>query len=158
MLLALAHEGADRCWCAVENVHLQLFNNLPPAIPCWRVWCPLVHHLRCAVRERTVDDVGVAGDPANIRCAPVDIVWLDVKDGAMCERCAEQIASTRVHDPLRLRRGAARVEQEEELFGGHRIGGAVGRLRRDEILPPVIAARLHRRLARRPWLAAAIDE
>ena len=158
VLFALTHEGADRRWRAVQNVHLQLLDDLPPAIPCWRVWRPFVHHLCCAVRERAVDDVGVPGDPANIRRAPVDIVGLDVEDGAMRERCAEQISSTRVHDPLRLRRGAARVEQEEELFGGHRIGGAVGRLRRDEILPPVVAASLHRRLARRSWLATAIDE
>ena len=76
----------------------------------------------------------------------------------MRERCAEQIAGTRVHDPLRLRRGAARVEQEEELFGGHRIGGAVGQLRRNEILPPVVSASLHRRLTCRPRLTTAIDE
>ena len=89
MLFTLTHEGANRCWRAVENVHLQRFNDLPPAIPRWRIWRPFVHHLRCAVREWAVDDVRVTGDPTNIRGAPVDIVGLDIKDGVMREGCAE---------------------------------------------------------------------
>ena len=85
VLFALTHEGADCRWRAVQNVHLQIFDDLPPAIPCWRVWCSFVHHLCCAVRERAVNNVGVAGDPTNVSGAPVDIVGLDVENGAMRE-------------------------------------------------------------------------
>ena len=39
----------------------------------WSVWRALVHHLGRTVCERSVDDVGVAGDPTDVRCAPVDV-------------------------------------------------------------------------------------
>ena len=63
-----------------------------------------------------------------------------------------------MHDSLRLRRGAARVEQVEQLFGGHRIGWALRGLAWNELVPPVVAAGLHRRGARGSWLASLVDE
>ena len=158
MLIALTHEGANRRWCTVEDRDLQLFNDRPPAIPCGRIGRTFVHHLRCTVAERAVDDVAVSGHPTNVGGAPVDVVGLDVEDGAMREGGAEQVASAGVHDPLWLRRGAARVEQVEQLFGGHRIGWALRGLAWNELVPPVVAAGLHRRGARGAWLTTLIDE
>ena len=63
-----------------------------------------------------------------------------------------------MHDPLRLRRCAARVEQVEQLFGGHRIGRALGRLTWYELVPPVVATSLHRCCAGGAWLATLVDQ
>ena len=158
MLFTLTHECANRCWCAVENRDLQLFHDRPPAIPCGRVGSSLVHHLRRAVGERSVNDIGVAGDPTDIGGTPVGVVGLDVKHILVGEGGTEQVARTRVHDPFRLRRRAARVEQEEELLCRHRIGGARCNLRINEVAPPVVAAGVHCRLAARLSAAAAIDK
>ena len=158
MLITLAHEGADRGWCAVEDRDLQLFNNGPPAIPCGRIGRPLIHHLRCAVTQRAVDDVAVPGHPANIGGAPVDIIGLDVEDGAMSKGGAEQVAGAGVHDPLRLRRGAARIEKVEQLFGRHRIGWTLRRLARHKLVPPVVAAALHRRGTGGACLTTLVDK
>ena len=158
MLVTLAHEGADRRWRAVQDCDLQLFDDGPPAIPRRGVGGSLVHHLCRAVAERTINNVAVSGHPANVGGAPVDVVGLDIKDGAVREGCAEEVAGAGVHDPLRLRRGAAGVEQVEQLFGWHRVGRALSWLTWHELVPPVVTARLHRGSASGACLTTLIDE
>src|SRR3712207_8429287 len=60
---------------------------------------------------RSVDDVGVARDPADVGGAPVDVgVGLEVEDELVRVRAAGEVAAGRVQDALRLGRRAARVE------------------------------------------------
>ena len=63
-----------------------------------------------------------------------------------------------MHDPLRLRRCAAGVEQVEQLLCGHRIGCTLRGLGWNKLVPPVIAIRLHRRGARGAWLTALVNQ
>jgi len=120
---------------------------------------PLVEHTGRAVRERSVDDVGVAGDPAAVGRAPVDVVvGLDVEHVSVRPRDLGEVPAGRVHDALGLRGRPARVEEVEEVLGVHRLGRAVRRLRRDDVVPPDVATVLHRDVVlRAPQHEAALD-
>ena len=78
--LAELHERPDGGGRGVEDRHLVLLDDLPPAARCG-VRRALVDHLRRAVGERPVDHVGVAGDPADVGGAPVDVaLGVEVED------------------------------------------------------------------------------
>ncbi len=81
-LVALLHERPDRGRGGVEERDAVVLDDLPPAARLGGgVGRALVEHLRDAVGERSVDDVGVAGDPADVGGAPVDVgVRLEVED------------------------------------------------------------------------------
>ena len=70
------HERADRGRRGVEDRDAVALDDLPEAILLRPVGRAFVHHHRRAVGERTVDDVAVAGDPADVGRAPVDVVVL----------------------------------------------------------------------------------
>ena len=67
------------------------------------------------------------------------VVGLEVEDVLVGERDLGEVAAGRVHDALGLGRRAARVEEVEEVLGVHRLGRALGRLRRDDVVPPHVA-------------------
>ena len=79
-LVAPAHEGADRRRRRVEDRHLVPLDQRPEAILLGEVGRALVHHAGRAVRQRTVDDVAVPGDPADVGRAPVDVVLVQIED------------------------------------------------------------------------------
>ena len=60
------------------------------------------HQRRRAVRERAVDDVAVAGDPADVGGAPVDVAVVIVEDVLMRQRGVDEIAAGRVQHALGL--------------------------------------------------------
>ncbi len=127
-VLAPLHEGADRGRRGVEDRHAVLLRDLPPATLVRGVRRALVHDRRRAVRERPVDDVGVAGDPADVGGAPVDVgVGLDVEDVAVRVRALRQVAAGGVQDALGLAGRARGVEQVERVLGVERLGGVLVR-------------------------------
>ena len=67
-------EGADRGRRGVEDRRLVALDQLPPDPLVRVVRRPLPHHAGRPVGERAVDDVGVAGDPADVGGAPVDVL------------------------------------------------------------------------------------
>ena len=136
---ALLHERADRGRRAVQDRDLVVLDDLPPAVPGGRVGRALVQHAGRRVGERPVDDVAVAGDPADVGGAPVHVVGLEVEDHLVGVRRAEEVAGGRVQDALRLGGRAARVEQVEHVLGVDRDRRAVLRLAIDDVVPPVIA-------------------
>ena len=140
------HVRADRRRRRVEDVDLVALDDVPPAVLVGEVGRPLVHDAGRPVAERAVHDVAVPGDPADVGGAPVDRVGLDVEDVVVRRRDADEVAAGRVRDPLRLRRGAGRVEEVQEILGVHRLARAVGLVGR-QLVPPVVAALLHRDVA-----------
>ena len=85
-------------------------------------------HLRRAVGERPVDDVRVAGHPADVGGAPVDVgLRLEVEDGVVGVRDLGEVAAGGVQDALRLTGGARGVEDEERVLGVERLGRVLGR-------------------------------
>ena len=148
------HVRADRGRRGVEDRHAVALDDLPPAVLVGEVGRALVHHRRGAVAERAVDDVAVAGDPADVGRAPVDVgLGLQVEDVVVRRRDADEVAAGRVDDALRLRGRARRVEQVEQILGVHRLRRArrvVGR----RLVPPDVAALGHRHVV----AGAAEDE
>ncbi len=68
----------DRRRRRVEDVHPELLGD-PPRPPRVRIRRDaLVHDARRPQRQRSVDDVGVPGDPADVGEAPVRVVGVDV--------------------------------------------------------------------------------
>ena len=122
-------EGADRGRRRVEDRRLVVLDQLPPDPLVGVVGGALPHHAGGAVGERAVDDVGVAGDPADVGRAPVDVrLGLQVEDVAVGRGDPGHVAAGGVQDPLRLRGRAGGVEDEERVLGLHRLGRAlVGR-------------------------------
>ena len=154
--LTLLHERPDRGRRHVQHRDLVVLDDLPPALPGRGVGRALVQDAGRRVRERSVDDVRVARDPADVSRAPVDVVGLDVEDHLVAVAGAQEIARGRVHDALGLRGRPRRVEQVEHVLSRQRDRRAVGRLALDDVVPPDIAALGHRHGRRVP--EAAHDE
>ena len=101
----------------------------------------LVDDLGRAVGERTVDEVGVAGHPADVGATPEDIAAFFVVEDVV-ERVADlgEVTAGGVDDALGLTGGARGVEQEEWVFGVEGLGVVGVRLFVDGVFPPHVAA------------------
>ena len=82
-------------------------------------------------------------DPADVRRAPVDVVFLHVEDDAVSAGDARKISGRRVHHAFGLARRAAGVEDIEHVLGVHRLGVALVGSLGHQVLPPHVAALLH---------------
>jgi hypothetical protein len=72
--------------------------------PTWirEVRSAFVHEARGAARERPVDDVAVASDPADVGRAPVEISLVEVEDVLARDVRPREVPGARVLDPLGL--------------------------------------------------------
>src|SRR5262245_23354017 len=84
-------EGADGGGGGVEDVDAVLLDDFPEAVLARMVGRALVHQRGGAIAERTVDDVAVARDPADVGGTPVGIVLLDVEYPFVRQGRAEEI-------------------------------------------------------------------
>ena len=118
IVVAPLHERADRRRRRVEDRHLVLLDDLPPAALVRGVRRALVHHLRRAVGHRSVDDVRVAGHPADVGGAPVDVgLGVDVVHDRVRVGGLREVPAGGVEDALRLPGRPGRVEDEERVLG-----------------------------------------
>ncbi|VVM58611.1 hypothetical protein PS639_01157 [Pseudomonas fluorescens] len=72
-----------------------------------------------AVGQRAVDDVGVAGDPADVGGAPVDFARTVVEHALMGHGRIQQVTAGGVLHALGLAGGAGGVQDEQRFFGAH---------------------------------------
>ena len=121
-----------------------LVADLPEAAGVWISGHAFEHDAGRAIREGAVDDVGVAGDPADIGRAPEDVVFLEVKDVFMRHRGPEEIAAGGVQHAFGLARGTGRVQNEQRVLGAHRLGRAIGGDGGADFMEPVVTAFGHR--------------
>ena len=84
-VIAPANECADRRRSGIENVDPIFFDDFPKSIRLGPVGCAFVHHGRCTIRERTINNVTVTGDPAHISRAPKNIFIANVEDVLVVE-------------------------------------------------------------------------
>ena len=142
-LVAPLDEGADRRRRGVEDVHLVALDDRPEAVGLGKVRRAFVHQARGAVLQRAVDDVAVPGNPADVSGTPVDVLFLQIENPFRRDVSPDGISASGVHDALRLAGRAGSVENVERMLGIERLGRTlIGRLRH-QLVPPVIAARLH---------------
>src|SRR5207253_9408642 len=116
VLRAPFHVRADGGRSGVEDVGLVALDDLPPAVLVRKVGGAFVDDPGGAVGQRAEDDVAVSGDPADVGGAPVNRVGLDVEDVVVGGGDTDQITACRVDDALGLGRGAARVEQVQQVL------------------------------------------
>jgi hypothetical protein len=143
-LRAPAHERADRGGRGVEDRRPVRLHDGPPTVLVGPIRRALVHDPRRVVRERPVDDVGVAGDPPAVGGAPEDVVVVDVEDHPVRRGDLGQVPAGRVRDPLRLPGRAARVEEVQDVLGVHLLRRALRGLITDQIVVPDVPARRER--------------
>jgi hypothetical protein len=101
------------------------------------------HQRGGAIGEWSVDDVTVAGDPADIGGAPVDIVFAQVEHRFMGVGRIQQITTGGMQHALRLAGGTGGVEDEQRILGVHAFRLALGRLAVHHIVEPAVARGLH---------------
>ena len=88
------HEGPDRGRGGVEDGGAILGGDRPQPVLVGKIGRAFVEDARGLIRERAVDDVGVAGHPADIRRAPVDVaLGVEVEDQAVRRGDRDQIAA-----------------------------------------------------------------
>ena len=139
--LALAHQAADGGRRGVEDVDLVLVHHLPEPAGVGVGRHALEHQRGGAVRQRAIDDVGVAGDPADIGGAPVDLAGLVVEHQLMREAGPDHVAAGGVQHALRLAGAAGGVEDEQRVLGVHLGGRAVRRGGRAQVVVGCVARR-----------------
>ena len=108
-------EHPDRGGRGVEDVHAELLGDPPRAAGVRVVRGALVEDAGGAEGERPVDDVGVAGDPADVRHAPVRVVRVDVLVELRRAGHVGEVAAGGVLAALRAAGGAGRVHQEQRV-------------------------------------------
>ena len=117
-VLAPLHERPDHRRRGVEDRDAVLLDDLPPAAAVRGLRRALVHDRRRPVGQRPVDDVAVAGDPADVGRRPEDVVvGLEVEGRPVRVGDLGQVAAGGVQDALRLRRRPGRVHDVERVLG-----------------------------------------
>src|SRR6185436_17744729 len=101
-LVAPFHEGANRRRRGVKDRHPVPLADVPEAIALRPVGSSFVHHARRAIRERAVYQIGMPGHPADIGCAPEDVVFLEIENISGGGGDAGEIATRSVHDSFWL--------------------------------------------------------
>ncbi len=141
--VALLHQRAQRGRCGVEYVDAMLGDHLPEAAEVREIWNAFEHQRHGAVGERPVNNVGVAGNPADVGGAPVDVARAVVEDVVVCRRDVDEIAAGGVQHPLRLTSAAGSIENEQRGLGVHLRWRALGAGGAECVVPPDVAPRLH---------------
>ena len=149
-LVAFAHQGADRGRCRVEDGDAEPVHRLPEPAEVGIVGDAVEHDGRRAIHQRPVDDIGVAGDPADVGGAPEDVVLAIIEDPVEGRGGPDGIAAGRVDDALRFARRSGRVEDEQRVFRVHRLRLAIGRKLVAHGGVADVAALLHRHVGSGP--------
>src|SRR5204863_6940980 len=115
--------------------------DFPEASTVGKIGRPLVHQSRRAVGQRPVNNIGMACHPADIRRAPVNVVFFDVENQVVGHGCSEKVSRGGVNDAFRLAGGSAGVKDIEQVLGIHRFGGTLVGGLGDEVVPQQVPSR-----------------
>ena len=143
-LVAHRVQGANGRGRGVKGVYLVLVDHFPAA-PRVRVGGHALENQRGgAVGKGAVDDIGVTGDPADIRGAPVDLALAVIEDILERHGGLQQVAPGGMQHTLGLAGGAGGVKNEQRVLRVHGLrravaGGAGGGLVVPDV-PPFLPA------------------
>ncbi|CEG10123.1 hypothetical protein BN961_03558 [Afipia felis] len=147
------HQRADRRRRGVEDVDLVLVDDVPEPRIVRIVRHAFEHHRGRAVGERPVQNVAVAGDPADVGGAPVDVAVVIIEDVLVRHRHEDQITGGGVQHAFRLSGRTRSVEDEQRIFRVHRLARAFAFDHGGGLVVPDVALRIHVDLA-----AGALDD
>ncbi|MNZ57484.1 hypothetical protein D3C78_754650 [compost metagenome] len=102
-----------------------LVHYLPEARGVRVVGYAFEHQRDRAIGQGAIDDVAVAGDPADIGGAPEHLAVTVVEHHLEGEGGLQQVAAGSVQHALGFAGAAGGVEDEQRVFGAHRLGSAV---------------------------------
>ncbi len=142
-LFAPFDKGANRRRRRIKDADVVLLDYSPEAIVLRKIRRAFVHHDRRARRERSVHRVAMTGHPADIRGAPVDVVFLQIEHPLHRHQRVCKVAADRVYDAFRFAGGARGVERVQRMLRIEFGGRAIFRLRRHDFVPPDVAALAH---------------
>src|SRR2546426_6350178 len=110
-IVAPSNESADCCRSGVENVDSIFFDDLPETIGCRPVRGTLVHNSRRTIRQRTINDIAVAGHPADVGGAPKDVFITNVENILHGRVNTDEITASGMQNPLWFPGGTAGIEK-----------------------------------------------
>src|SRR5262245_18894166 len=100
----------------MEDIYIELLGNTPGATSIWISRYTCIHHTGSGQGERSIDDVGVAGNPANIGHTPVDIFGVNILNVFGCSSNIGQVAGTPMLAALGPAGGPAGIHQKQRGF------------------------------------------
>src|SRR4029077_4452973 len=142
-MIAPANKCADRCWRGIKNVDPIFFDNFPEPIRFRPIGRAFIHDRCCAVSERTINDVAVACDPADISRAPKDIFISNVEDVFRGRVNADQITARRVEDAFWFASGTTCIEKIKWMLAVEWRGRTVSIDILQLAMPPDVTAFFH---------------
>lgn len=143
VFIASALQQSEGSGSHVKLSDLVLLDNLPVSREVGVGWRTLKHNGGHAEQQRSIYDIGVAGNPTNVTTAEVTVAVVDVKDMLAGQGGAQQVAGCGVHDALGLAGRARSIKQEERILRVHDLGGNVAGPLLELLVPPDIASLLH---------------
>ena len=133
------HERADRGRRGVKNRHAVFGDDTPETVRLRPVRRAFIHQTRRAIGQRPVNHVTVAGHPAHVGGAPVNVGFLNIENILVRELRAEQIAGCGVENPFGFPGRTACIENKQRCFAVHFLRRAI-RLHIVQLaMPPHIA-------------------
>ncbi|GBD17695.1 hypothetical protein HRbin27_00180 [bacterium HR27] len=113
--------------------------------------CSLESDRRCTHEQRCVDDIAMTDDPADIRRCPPDVTSPEAVAPLTCAGYPDLVGAVRVDGELGFRGRPRCGEDEGWLVRFHDFVAVTLPIREgQEIVPPQITLRPHRRLGRTP--------
>ena len=143
--LAEAHQGTDGGRSGVEARDAIVLDELPPAVGVRIGRAAFMHEDGGSVEQRSVDEVGVTGDPARVGRAPPAVLLLDVEALFEGGIGTNLVAAVSVDDGLRFTGRARGVEDEQRVLGVHLDGLALslGNRQLAQLVIPVVPGGVH---------------
>ena len=137
--IAEPDERADGRGRGVKGIHLELLDNFPEASGIGKRRHAFKHQRGAAVAKRAIDNVAVAGDPADVGGAEINVAVVDVENVFVRERAPEQITGGAVDDALGFAGGAAGVKDEQIILGVQFFRRTIRRCLRHQFVIPHVA-------------------
>src|SRR5438874_2509109 len=110
-------QHANRGRRSVENIDIEALCDAPRTADVGELRHAFVKDAGGRESKGAINNVGMAGDPADVRHAPVDVFWMNVLVILRGAGHVSEIAARAMLAAFGLARGAAGVHQEERRFG-----------------------------------------
>ena len=123
---AFAHQRANRGRGGVEDADFVLFADLPETPDIRVARNPFEHQGGCAIGQRAVHDIGMAGHPADIGGAPIHLAIPVIEHILVSHRRIDQITAGGMQHPFRVTGRTGGIENEQRVFRIHFFRRAVG--------------------------------
>lgn len=136
-------EKSESSWSNVELSDLVVLNDIPVSGEVWIGWGTLEDESGNTEKERSVNDIGVAGNPSNIASSSENISWMQIENVLSGASSSNQVTTSGVHDTLWFTSGTGGVEKEEWVLRRHQLAWNVVWILEDLLVPPEISASLH---------------